>query len=159
MHPTTPRLMAVLLAGLTISGVAQADEGRGRFGQQRAAANVSTTVQTGSGNAAGIAQAGTGNDAAILQFGRDNTGTVLQAGSGNTACLIQSGRNLDGAIQQVGDNQTSGLLQTRWGSREIPVDVCSTATTRRDIMAYAPRRTEDMIRSDVRARGRGWGNR
>ncbi len=170
MQRRTTFLATVLLAGLTLSGVADADERRGRLGQQRpngwgqqhavarpaGAANTSSTLQEGRGNAASIVQTGAGNAAGLRQFGRDNTGAITQAGSNNTACLIQAGRNLDGAIQQVGDNQSSGLLQTRWGSSEIPVEVCATATTRGDLMAYAPERPEH---PRVHARGRGRGER
>ncbi len=167
MQPRTLFLAAVVLASLTLSGVAGADELRGRPGQQRsngwgqqhaaarpAAANASATVQEGRGNAASVVQTGVGNVAGIRQFGRDNTGAITQAGSNNTACLIQAGRNLDGAIQQVGDNHSDGLLQTRWGSAEIPVEVCATATHRADLMAYAPERPET-TRVRRRARGRG----
>ena len=100
-------------------------------------------------------QSGAGNTAGIRQFGRDNNGAITQTGSGNTACLIQAGRNLNGAIQQVGDNQSSGLLQTHWGSSEIPVTVCATAMTRGDVMAYAPERPENAARVRLRERGRG----
>jgi Curlin associated repeat len=110
--------------------------------------NTSSVVQGGRGNAAGILQTGSGNEAGIRQFGRGNTGVITQTGTGNTACLIQAGRNLDGSLHQVGDNQTSGVLQTRAGSRAIPVDLCTTATTRREVMMYGLDRPID------RARGR-----
>ena len=168
MQRRTMFVATVFLAGLTLSGVASADEGRGRIGQQRpngwgqhnavarpaGAANASSTIQEGRGNAASVVQTGDANVAGIRQFGRDNTGAITQVGSGNNACLIQAGRNLDGAIQQLGDNQSNGLLQTRWGSSEIPAEVCATATTRGDVMAYAAERPE-IRRSRMRGRGRG----
>lgn len=171
MQRRTTFLTAVLLASLTLSGVANADEGRGRIGQQRpngwerqhavsrpaGAANASSTIQEGRGNAASVVQSGAANAAGIRQFGRDNTGAITQVGSTNTACLIQAGRNLNGAIQQVGDNQSNGLLQTRWGSSEIPVEVCATATTRGDVMHYALERPDRPERARSRARGRGRG--
>ena len=148
-------LSTVVLASLAIAGVAEAEGGgRARTVTQRPA-NTALTVQEGRGNAAGILQTGAGNTAGLLQFGRNNTGTILQAGSNNNACLIQTGRNLDGAIVQVGDNLTTGTLQNRWGTTEIPVEVCSTATTRRDLAAYAPQRAESDFRIRTRRRGRG----
>ena len=187
MHRRTTLLATIVLASLTLSGIASADEGRGRTSQQRpngwgrshavarplvapnapahvspgnassgtaVPANISTTTQEGRANAARVVQTGTGNIAGIRQFGRDNTGAITQVGSSNGACLIQAGRNLDGAIQQVGDNQSNGLLQTRWGSAEIPVEVCATATTRADLMAYAPERPE-AVRGRAGERGMG----
>jgi hypothetical protein len=146
MRPLTHRSATVLVALFAFSGAAFADGGRARTmglvdaaPARSPAANVSTTIQEGRGNAAGIGQTGSGNTAGILQFGRSNTGVVVQTGSGNNACLVQSGRNLDGAIVQTGDNLTTGVLQTRWGSNEIPVEVCSTATTRQEVMYYAER--------------------
>jgi hypothetical protein len=145
MNPRTLFLSAALLAGLAVSSVAQADTGRGRDEPPRTA-NAALTVQQGRGNAAGIAQTGSGNTAGLVQFGHNNTGTVLQAGSNNSACLIQAGRNLEGGIQQVGDNLTTGVLQNRWGTADIPVEVCSAATTRQDLVAYMPQRSEDSFR-------------
>ncbi len=113
--------------------------------------NASSVLQEGSGNAASIVQTGSGNAASIRQFGRDNTGIVVQSGTGNSACLVQAGRSLTGTIQQTGDNQSIGLLQTRWGSNEIPVEACATAGTRQDVMGYAIRRP------DTSARGRAFG--
>jgi hypothetical protein len=75
---------------------------------------------------------------------------ITQQGSGNTACLIQAGRNLNGSVQQVGDNQSDGLLQHRWGSDVIPVDVCTTATTRREVMAYASPNPQRDVRTRTR---------
>lgn len=158
-------LGAVLLASLTLSGVARADEVRGRnshrshdwelaIARSPGPANLSSTIQEGFNNAASVVQTGSGNAAGILQFGRDNTGAITQTGSSNTACLIQAGRNLTGVIQQIGDNQTNGLLQTNRGSTDIPVELCATAATRRDVMAYAPERPESP-RARARARGRG----
>ena len=154
-------LATVLLASLTLSGVAGADEGRGRnrhrshdwehaVARPPGSANASSTIQEGANNAASVVQTGSGNAAGIRQFGNDNTGAISQVGSNNTACLIQAGRNLDGGIQQIGDNQSSGVLQTRWGVVGIPVEVCATATNRGDLMAYAPARPDSM-----RARSRG----
>jgi hypothetical protein len=171
MQHRTLVLATILLAGLSLSDVAGADERRGRIVQPRlngwvvpqavarpaVVPNTASSVQEGRGNAASVVQTGSGNAAGIRQFGRDNTGAITQVGSSNSACLIQAGRNLDGAIQQVGDNQSNGLLQTRWGSSEIPVEVCAAATTRGDVMAYAPERPERPERARVRARGRGQG--
>lgn len=159
----TAFLVILLAASVTISGVAGADEGRGR-GRHRVrtweqtmpsltgAANTSSTIQEGANNAASISQTGIGNTAGIRQFGSDNSGAITQTGANNTACLIQAGRNLDGGIQQIGDNQSSGILQTRWGVVGIPVDVCATATNRGDLAAYAPVRP-----GAIRPRGRGYG--
>ncbi len=144
MNTRTLFLSAALLAGLAVSGVAQADTGRGRDRSPRAA-NAALTVQQGRGNAAGISQTGTGNTAGLVQFGHNNTGTILQNGSDNTACLIQAGRNLEGGIQQVGDNLTTGVLQNRWGTTEIPVEACAVARTRRDLAAYTPPRPEQAV--------------
>lgn len=132
-----------LLASLTLSPAAWAQR----------AGNASSVVQQGGGNGAGIAQTGSGNTAGILQFGRGNTGVITQEGTGNTACLVQAGRNLGGSIQQVGDYQTTGVIQTRAGVREIPVEVCATATTRREVMAYAVGRIGPQ--ATVKGRGRG----
>ena len=156
-------LAAIALAGLALLGVgeARADQQRPNgWGRRHAVTsapsevNTSATVQEGRGNAASVVQDGTGNAAGIRQFGRDNTGAIMQVGSNNAACLIQAGRNLDGAIQQVGDNKSNGLLQTRWGSTEIPVAVCATAMTREDVMAYAPERPENTARVRLYGRGR-----
>lgn len=152
-------LTGILLSSLMISGAAEADGARVRTGFDRwgpapasartdartdaradARANASSIVQEGRGNAAGVMQTGAGNLAAIRQFGQGNTGVIVQSGSGNTACLVQAGRNISGAVQQAGDNLSTGVLQTRWGSSDIPVDVCTAATTRQDVMAYAVRR-------------------
>ena len=115
---------------------AHADKGRGyprqflgdRMREQSVAApapapNRVSVAQQGSGNGASVLQTGSGNTAGMLQFGRGNTGVITQDGSNNTACLIQAGRNLNGSVQQAGDNQSDGLLQHRWGSDVIPVDV------------------------------------
>ncbi len=107
-------------------------------------------AQQGSGNGAGVLQRGSGNTAGILQFGQGNTGVITQEGSGNAACLIQAGRNLNGSIQQLGENQSDGLLQNRWGSEVVPVQLCSANTTRRDLRAYAAPNP----RADVRTRTR-----
>lgn len=152
------------LAVFTMPLAAHADPGRGGYPRQfpgdrlrepsqvqpALAPNRVSVAQQGRGNGAGVLQAGSGNTAGILQFGQGNTGVITQEGSGNTACLIQAGRNLNGSVQQAGDNQSDGLLQHRWGSDVIPVDVCTTATTRREVMAYA---SPNPLR-DVRTRTR-----
>lgn len=165
MRQRATPLCFALIAVLALSGPAAADGARARTVQllvnteqtQSAArpANTVSIAQQGRGNAGSIVQTGSGNTAGLRQFGRANTGAIVQLGSGNTACLIQAGRNLDGAIEQVGDNQTSGLIQTRWGTSEIPVEVCTTATTRAEVMAYAPPRPEPSVRSRARGRLRG----
>jgi len=165
MQRRTVFIATMLVAGLALSGVASADDGRSQrpngWGQRHAvarpsaAANSTSTVQEGRGNAASVVQTGSANAAGIRQYGRDNAGAIKQVGSGNTACLIQVGRNLNGGIQQVGDNQSNGLLQTRWGSAEIPAETCATATTRGEIMAYAPERPEIVQRGRARGRLRG----
>lgn len=162
MHYRKTFLTAALLSSLMISGAAEADGTRVRTGFDRwgpsqaaarpdAAANASSIVQEGSGNAAGVLQTGAGNVAGIRQFGHGNTGVIVQAGSNNTACLVQAGRNINGAIQQAGDNLSTGVLQTRWGSSDIPAEVCATATTRQDVMAYANRRPPTPVRGRARA--------
>lgn len=156
-------LASLALAVFTMPLAAYADRGRGyprqfpgdRLREQSVAApaaafNPVSVVQQGSGNGAGVLQTGSGNTASILQFGRGNTGVITQEGSGNTACLIQAGHNLNGSIQQVGENQSSGLLQNRWGSEVVPVQLCSADTTRRDLRAYATPNP----RADVRTRAR-----
>jgi len=141
MQPNRIFVSGILLAGLALwPAWAQGTGNYGSIGQQ------------GRGNAAGIAQTGSGNAAGILQFGRGNTGIITQDGAGNTACLVQTGRNLDGSIQQVGDYQATGVWQTPSGSREIPVETCANATTRREVMAYAIGRTGPQ--PTVRGRGR-----
>ena len=156
-------LASLALAVFTMPLAAYADQGRGyprqfpgdRLGEQSVAAptavsNRVSVAQQGSGNGAGVMQTGSGNTADILQFGQGNTGVITQEGSGNTACLIQAGRNLNGSIRQVGDNQSDGLLQNRWGSAVVPVQLCSADTTRRDLRAYATPNP----RADVRTRTR-----
>ena len=152
-------LASLALAVCTVPLAAHADQGRGYpkqvQGEQSLAApavvpNRVLVMQQGSGNGAGALQTGSGNTASILQFGRGNTGIITQEGSGNTACLIQAGRNLNGSIQQVGENQSDGLLQNRWGTAEVPVQLCSADTTRRDLRAYAAPNP----RADVRTRTR-----
>lgn len=169
MHPRVHHLCAALAATLLLAGTAAADGPRVRTGQLRAVAsdpyravaapagpaNVVSTVQEGRGNAGSVVQLGSGNTAGLRQFGRTNTGAITQAGSGNTACLIQAGRNLEGSIEQVGDNQSTGLVQTRWGSSEIPAEVCATATTREDVMAFVTSQPEFNPRGRPRGRFRG----
>lgn len=153
-------LASLALAVCTVPLAAYADQGRGhprQFPGDRqsmtapaAVPNRVLVMQQGSGNGGGILQTGSGNTASILQFGQGNTGVITQEGSGNTACLIQAGRNLNGSIQQAGDNQSDGLLQNRWGTAEVPVQLCSADTTRRDLRAYAAPNP----RADVRTRTR-----
>lgn len=112
--------------------------------------NTTRVVQEGTGNGAGIQQTGSGNAAGILQFGKGNTGTVLQDGSNNEACLVQNGRNLDGSIQQYGNNQSTGILQHRWGAEYIPVEVCATATTKREALSYGSSHPRTPLRPRVR---------
>jgi len=112
--------------------------------------NTTRVVQDGSANGAGIQQTGTGNTAGILQFGQGNTGTILQDGSNNAACLVQNGRNLDGSIQQYGNNQSTGVLQHRWGAEYIPVEVCATATTKREALSYGSSHPRTPLRPRVR---------
>lgn len=154
-----------LIASLALSGAAAADGARARTirlgmkaEQSQAGARPTNTVsidQQGRGNAGSVVQTGSGNTAGLRQFGRTNTGAITQVGSGNTACLVQAGRNLDGAIEQVGDNQSTGVIQTRWGSSEIPVEVCTTATTREEVMAYVTAQPEFNPRGRMRGRFRG----
>ena len=154
-----------LIAGLALSGPAAADGARARTVQllvnaeqtQSAArpANTVSIAQQGRGNAGSILQTGSGNIAGLRQFGRANTGAIVQVGSGNTGCLVQAGRNLDGSIEQVGDNQTTGMVQTRWGSSEVPAEVCLTATTREEVMAYVTAQPEFNPRGRMRGRFRG----
>jgi hypothetical protein len=154
-------LAGVFLVSLTMSLVAEADDGRARTFREHyetaawpeSPASAISIVQEGRGNAASIVQTGGANAAGIRQFGRGNVGAIIQSGSGNTACLVQTGRNLNGAIQQAGDNQSSGLLQTRWGSSEIPAEVCATATTRQEVMALVFERPGPSPRTRVRGRG------
>lgn len=159
-------LASLALAVCTEPLAAYADQERGYPGQFRgdrlsaqsaqsvaapaAVPNRVLVMQQGSGNGAGVLQTGSGNTASILQFGQGNTGVIRQEGSGNTACLIQAGRNLNGSIQQVGESQSDGLLQNRWGTAEVPVQLCSADTTRRDLRAYAAPNP----RTDVRTRTR-----
>ena len=156
-------LASLALAVFTTPLAAYADQGRGYPGQfpgdrlrqqsvatPAAVPNRVSVAQQGSGNGAGVLQTGSGNTASILQFGQGNTGVIRQEGSGNTACLIQAGRNLNGSIQQAGDNQSDGLLQNRWGTAGVPVQLCSADTTMRDLRAYAAPNP----RADVRTRTR-----
>ncbi len=114
------------------------------------AKNTTRVVQDGSGNGAGIQQTGGGNAAGILQFGQGNTGTVLQDGSNNAACLVQNGRNLNGSIEQYGNNQSTGVMQHRWGAEYIPVEVCATATTKREALSYGSSHPRTPLRPRVR---------
>lgn len=117
-----------------------AAQGRNRLSSGQAASNNrATTDQQGSANlvavaqfgqnlTAAVAQNGTGNSATVRQLGRGNTTTIAQSGDNNAACVIQIGRNLDTNLVQSGD-QSTGLLQTRKGTREIPVELCTAAAT------------------------------
>lgn len=92
--------------------------GQGRMNQRAGQAisnNKATTDQQGSANLAAIAQSG-----------QNLTATIAQSGDNNTACVIQIGRNLDTGLTQTG-GQSTGLLQTRRGTREIPVELCTAA--------------------------------
>ncbi len=64
----------------------------------------------------------------MRQFGRGNSTAIAQTGDDNAACVIQIGRNLDTGLAQTG-GQSTGVLQTRRGTREIPVELCTAAAT------------------------------
>lgn len=93
---------------------------------QQGSSNLAAIAQFGQNLSASVAQSGTGNSATVRQLGRGNTTTIAQTGDNNAACIIQIGRNLDTNLVQTGD-QSTGLLQTRKGTREIPVEVCTAA--------------------------------
>ncbi len=93
---------------------------------QQGSANLAAIAQSGQNLTATITQSGTANSATVRQFGRGNNTTIAQAGDDNTACVIQIGRNLDTGLTQTG-GQSTGLLQTRRGTREIPVELCTAA--------------------------------
>ncbi|NOT41243.1 MAG: hypothetical protein HOP13_12190 [Alphaproteobacteria bacterium] len=101
---------------------------------QQGQANLATVTQFGQNLTATLAQNGTGNTATVRQFGRGNTTAIAQTGDNNAACVIQIGRNLDTGLTQTG-NESTGLLQTKRGTREIPVELCNSAATatRRDL--------------------------
>jgi hypothetical protein len=163
MKPRKMMLAGLAFATFMMPLAAQADQGRGyprqflgdRLREQSVAApapapNQVSVVQQGSGNGAGVLQTGSANTAGVMQFGRGNTGVITQEGSGNTACLIQTGRNLNGSVQKIGDNQSDGVLQNRWGSAVIPVQLCSADTTRRDLRTYATPNPRADVRTKVR---------
>lgn len=117
---------------------------RGRGGRmtlradQADAQNAVTIDQHGGGNVAGIrqfgrdlnaviTQDGNGNSATIRQWGRGGAATISQTGDGNAACLIQIGRNVNTQIVQTG-GQNVGIIQTRQGSREVPLELCTQAS-------------------------------
>ncbi len=93
---------------------------------QQGSANLAAIAQSGQNLTATITQSGTANSATVRQFGRGNNTTIAQVGDDNTACVIQIGRNLDTGLTQTG-GQSTGLLQTRRGTREIPVELCTAA--------------------------------
>ena len=104
---------------------------------QRDSQNEGMIDQHGSGNSAGIrqfgrglnaniTQDGDGNVATIKQWGRGSTATISQAGSNNAACVIQIGRNVSTDIAQTG-GQSTGIIQTRRGTREVPLEFCTAA--------------------------------
>ncbi len=93
---------------------------------QKGSANLAAIAQSGQNLTATITQSGTANSATVRQFGRNNSTTIAQVGDDNTACVIQIGRNLDTGLTQTG-GQSTGLLQTRRGTREIPVELCTAA--------------------------------
>lgn len=95
---------------------------------QQGQANLAAVAQFGQGLTATVAQNGNSNTATVRQFGRGNTTTIAQTGDNNAACIIQLGRNLDTGLTQTG-NQSTGLLQTKRGTREIPVELCNNAAT------------------------------
>ncbi len=95
---------------------------------QQGSANLAAIAQSGQNLTAAIAQSGTGNSATVRQFGRGNSTAIAQTGDDNAACVIQIGRNLDTGLAQTG-GQSTGVLQTRRGTREIPVELCTAAAT------------------------------
>lgn len=96
---------------------------------QQGSANIASTAQFGQSLTGTLTQAGSGNTATVRQIGMGSTTTIAQAGDNNTACVIQIGRNLDASLTQTG-NQSTALLQTKKGTREIPVEVCTRASNR-----------------------------
>lgn len=105
--------------------------------EQGYADNEASTNQYGGGNVAGIrqfgrglnatiTQDGNGNVATITQWGRGSTAAISQTGSNNAACVIQIGRNVNTDIVQTG-GQSTGIIQTRRGSREVPLEFCTNA--------------------------------
>lgn len=114
--------------------------GRGRNvlrAEQGYSDNEASTNQLGGGNVAGIrqfgrglnatiTQDGNGNAATIKQWGRGSTAAISQTGSNNAACVIQIGRNVNTDIVQTG-GQSTGIIQTRRGSREVPLEFCTNA--------------------------------
>lgn len=93
---------------------------------QQGSANLAAIAQSGQNLTATIAQSGIANSATVRQLGRGSSTTIAQSGDNNTACVIQIGRNLDTGLTQTG-GQSTGLLQTRRGTREIPVELCTAA--------------------------------
>ena len=93
---------------------------------QQGSANLAAIAQSGQNLVAAITQSGTANSATVRQFGRGNSTTIAQTGDDNAACVIQIGRNLDTGLAQTG-GQSTGVLQTRRGTREIPVELCTAA--------------------------------
>lgn len=95
---------------------------------QQGSANLAAIAQSGQNLTAAITQSGTANSATVRQFGRGGNTTIAQSGDDNAACVIQIGRNLDTGLTQTG-GQSTGVLQTRRGTREIPVELCTAAAT------------------------------
>jgi hypothetical protein len=93
---------------------------------QQGSANLAAIAQSGQNLTAAITQSGNANSATVRQFGRGNSTTITQTGDDNAACVIQIGRNLDTGVAQTG-GQSTGVLQTRRGTREIPVELCTAA--------------------------------
>jgi hypothetical protein len=108
-----------LRAGQAVSNVKATTDQIGR-------ANFAAIAQSGQNLNAAVTQNGTANSATIRQFGRGNSATIAQSGDNNAACVIQIGRNLDTGLAQTG-GQSTGVLQSRRGTREIPIELCTAA--------------------------------
>ncbi|MFM9865574.1 MAG: hypothetical protein ACKVRO_18430 [Micropepsaceae bacterium] len=106
----------------------QADSNNNAATDQQGQANLAAITQTGQNLTGSVTQNGNNNTATVRQFGRGSTTTIAQTGDNNAACVIQIGRNLDSSLTQTG-NETTGLLQTKRGTREIPVELCKNAAT------------------------------
>ena len=103
--------------------VDQGDSHNGAMTDQNGGGNVAGIRQFGQNLSATITQDGNGNSATIKQWGQGSTATILQTGSNNAACVIQIGRNVSTDVVQTG-GQNTGIIQTRRGSREVPVEFC-----------------------------------
>ena len=108
----------------------QGDSHNEAMTDQRGSGNFAGIRQFGQGHNATITQDGNGNVATIKQWGRGSTATIAQTGSNNAACVIQIGRNVSTDIAQTG-GQSTGIIQTRRGSREVPVELCAQASAGR----------------------------